>query len=618
MNAPAKMIVHSLAQGSAEWHAHRARCYNASDAAAMMGLDPHRSRTDLLDEMVRGLSADPSSFQQRIFDGGHRREGACRPVAESIVADDLYPVTASRDVGLARPLGASFDGLRMARTHSWEHKQLNEELRAALPHAGAEAVARNDAQRLPKRFRVQMQQGFIVCPTVDGCLFSASDCDEVGNVTDSRHCWYAPDPELGAEILAGWKQFEADLATHQPKAAAPVLVAAPVQALPAVAVQVAGEIAIRHNFDAFEVALRDFLEHRLIRQPQSDQDFADLDVQIKAMKGAEAALESAEQNWIAQIEAVGSAKRTKDMLHKLVRDNRLMAEKLLGSEKERRKAEIVSNGQKALQAHIDALHARLGKPYLPAIHADFAGAVRGLKSIASMEDKVATVLANAKIEANRIADQIDTNLKALRELASDYRALFADAAALVLKAPDDCRAVITARIAEHKAEQERRAAELAERERARIRQEEADRLARERREREDREAEERREQQEAELEHQQAAGSDYATDEAAASTAAFAQSVANAPAPNVVPMRPAASLAPAAPKSPPTVSITALNEALGLNVTANLLEKVGFQAATIQGKAGKFYSPNDLPAICLALAAYLDQRAEFFKQQQAA
>jgi hypothetical protein len=47
---------------------------------------------------------------------------------------------------------------------------------------------------------------------------------------------------------------------------------------------------------------------------------------------------------LAQIETVDSAKKTKDMLAKLVRDNRLMAEKLLASEKERRRGEIVAGG----------------------------------------------------------------------------------------------------------------------------------------------------------------------------------------------------------------------------------------------------------------------------------
>jgi hypothetical protein len=44
------------------------------------------------------------------------------------------------------------------------------------------------------------------------------------------------------------------------------------------------------------------------------------------------------------------------MLAKLVRDNRLMAEKLLASEKERRKGEIVAGGIKALREHVAALN----------------------------------------------------------------------------------------------------------------------------------------------------------------------------------------------------------------------------------------------------------------------
>jgi hypothetical protein len=108
-----------------------------------------------------------------------------------------------------------------------------------------------------------------------------------------------------------------------------VVVAAPVQALPVRRGPGHRRDRGPRQLRAFETALRDFLEHRLIREPKTDQDFADLDVQIKAMKGAEAALDSAEAQMLAQIQTVDAAKRTKDMLAKLVRDNRLMAEKLL-------------------------------------------------------------------------------------------------------------------------------------------------------------------------------------------------------------------------------------------------------------------------------------------------
>lgn len=593
-------ITHNLAQGSAPWDQFRLHHRGASEAAAALGLSKKVKRTELLHMKHTGLAREFSDWlQMNVLDKGHHVEALARPHIEKTIGDDLYPVTRSRG-----HLSASCDGLTMDDRRAFEHKQWAEEL-AAQVRAGI----------LPDEHAPQCQQILLVTGAEE-LHFVVSD----GTPDKMERLVVLPDQEWWERIVAGWAQFDEDLGAYTPPAAAPLLVAAPVQALPSVAVQVAGEIAIRHNFDAFEVALRDFLEHRLIRHPQSDQDFADLDVQIKAMKGAEAALESAEQNWIAQIEAVGNAKRTKDMLQKLVRDNRLMAEKLMANEKERRRSDIVAAGVKAFEDHIAALNTRLGRPYMPHIPADFAGCIKGMKSLASMEDKVATELARAKIAANEVADKIEINLRTLRELAADYRTLFNDAAALVLKQPDDCRAVVVARIAEHKAAEQKRADDLAEQARERIRKEEADRLAREQRERE---AAERREREQLEAAARQAAEAEKAAQPPAGSPIA-APAVSSpaaapaSPAPNVVPMQRQAAAPVAAPKSPPTVSITALNEALGLNVTASLLEKVGFPAASIQGKAGKFYSPTDLPAISRALASHLNQRAEFFEQQKAA
>lgn len=104
-------------------------------------------------------------------------------------------------------------------------------------------------------------------------------------------------------------------------------------ALPAVMVQVTGAISITDNFKLFEVALRDFVGNRLIRTPQTDQEFADLGEQIKSLKKAEAALDAAEASMLSQVASVDAMKRTKELLHKLARDNRLIAEKLLTEEK---------------------------------------------------------------------------------------------------------------------------------------------------------------------------------------------------------------------------------------------------------------------------------------------
>ena len=62
-----------LVQGSAEWLAHRAANFNASDAPAMLGCSPYKSRSQLLQEMKTGLAPEIDPATQRRFDDGTAR-----------------------------------------------------------------------------------------------------------------------------------------------------------------------------------------------------------------------------------------------------------------------------------------------------------------------------------------------------------------------------------------------------------------------------------------------------------------------------------------------------------------------------------------------------------------
>lgn len=449
---------HSEPQGSPEWHALRAKRFGASEAAAMMGVSPYMTRSELLRHKKTGIVPEVDAQTQRRFDDGHATEAAFRPVVERIIGQDLYPVVGTLEVdGL--PLLASFDGLTADDETGYEHKRINNDLRA---------LRDAEAPMVPEQYVWQLEQQMLVSGA-RGIWFCASD----GTEDDSLLIYYESDPELRAKLIAGWKQFAADLANYVEPEYIPAPVGKAVTSLPAVSVNVSGAIDVRDNFKVFAEALTDFVETRLIREPKTDQDFADLDLQIKALEEAEKALKGAEANMLSQVESVDLAKRTLDQLHKLARDNRLAAEKLLAAKKESIKADIVNEGRAALLEHVEALNKRLGKPYMPAAVADFAGAIKGKRTVTSLREAVAVTLANAKIAASATADKIDANLKTLRELAADHVFLFADTAQIVMKDNADLVLLINARIAEHKAAEEKRL----EAERERIRQEEVKKLA---------------------------------------------------------------------------------------------------------------------------------------------
>lgn len=453
------MKVLNLSQGTPEWHEARAKHFTASEAPAMAGVSKYTSRSDLLKQKKTGIAPEVSDHQQRIFDRGHAAEAAARSIAEEVIGEELFPCTATSD---EHPhLLASFDGVTMLGDAIWEHKHINDELR----HVNVDT--------LPEHYKVQMDQQLLVSGA-EKCLFMASN----GTKADCNWFWYESTPERFAALLAGWEQFKADLEAYEHKETAATVTAEPVLDLPSVSVRVTGELSIASNFSTFESALRDFVENRLIEKPETDQDFADLESQIKTLKKAEAALDAAEAQLISQVATVDELKRTKDLLHKLARDNRLRAEKLVKIEKENRKAQIVEQTDKAFTAWLNqqASPAPVNVHFAPAI------AMKGKKTISSLQSAADDALAAAKVEAKQQIDLFKSNRAMLKEKASEFDFLFRDWVQLIAKQPEDLESTIIARIAEH--EQREQAKLEAERERIRREEEakakaEAERLQRE-------------------------------------------------------------------------------------------------------------------------------------------
>lgn len=448
-----KIIQHQ--QGTPGWHAARAwPAHPASEAAIAMGLSPYKSRTDLLREKATGDVPDVDAGTQARFDAGHATEASARAILEAEIGDELYPVTATDDDGY---LLASSDGINMAGDVGFEHKLWSEERAAAL-RAG---------DLLPQDWP-QAEQNIRVFG-LDKLIFVVSD-----GTKDKRELLeYRAVPGRIEKVMAAWAQFDADLADFKPAEYIPAAVAAPTLALPALSIQVKGEIALIDNLPAFGEALTAFCK-RIPAKPSTDQEFADCKEACKRLQEAQDALDAAEAQALGQVATFDAMKRTKAMLWDLARTTRLATEKLVAAREQAIKGEIVQEGKDAFAAHIDGLNKRLGKPYMPAVAADFAGAAKNKRTIASLRSAVSDELARAKIAASAVADGIQVNLNTLRELAKDHAFLFADAGAIVLKAPDDLTALVKLRIAEHQAAEQKRL----DAEREKIRAEEAEKLAR--------------------------------------------------------------------------------------------------------------------------------------------
>jgi len=228
------MIIVNLQQGSPEWHSHRAKHFNASDAPAMMGVSKYKTRSELLKEMATGLKPEVDSFTQKRFDDGHKAEDGARAITEVALGEELYPVTGVLEVdGLQ--LSASFDGLTMDESLAFEHKLWNKEL--------AESV---NQKELPADYFWQLEHQLLVSGASE-VLFVCSDGTEENRVVMK----YTSFADRRAELIAGWKQFAIDLKnyTHTETKAGPTGKAP--ESLPALNIEVKGMVTAS-NIDAFK------------------------------------------------------------------------------------------------------------------------------------------------------------------------------------------------------------------------------------------------------------------------------------------------------------------------------------------------------------------------------
>lgn len=573
--------IDGLIQGSPEWQAWRQTVRSASEAPAMMGASPYVSRAELVKRYATGITPEVDAAAQRLFDKGHAVEPALRAIAEGIHGDEFYPAVAVSDDGY---LGASFDGVTMLDDAICEVKLAN---RAKMESIGDGFIPEGD--------RWQIVQQFAVCESATRCIYVCGDGTEEGSesLIIERADIEADIPKL----IAAWRQFDADVAAYVPEDAAPVVVANATESLPAVSVRMDGQIAVISNLDVFGERLAAFVAG-IDREPDTDQGFADAESAVKALKKAEDALTQAEESALAQIDPVEAMRRQVSNYRETARSTRLLLEKVVKTRKEQIRTEAVTKARDALREHVDAINKTLGKVRLPDVPADFGGVIKGLKTLASLRDAISTELARAKIEADRIANGIRTNLELLRTEAAGHESLFSDAQQLVTsKSEDDLRNLIKTRIADH---QQREQARL-DAERARIRAEEEARAQREADAKAEQERQRIRQEEQAKARQEADDRRRLEAHASAERSATAVESMARSEEPPKYDATPIKS----ANDDGARIRLGELNALIApLSISADGLAQLGFEHVATD-KAAKLYRASDLPRILGAMSRHL-------------
>jgi predicted phage-related endonuclease len=565
-------IFHELIQGSDAWLLFRQSHFGASEAAAALGLSSKVKRTELLHMKHTGTAKEFSDWvQEHILDHGHDVEKKARPIVEEMIAEDLYPVTCSYG-----DLSASCDGLTINDEIAFEHKQWNTGLAAAV-HAGV----------LPDEYMPQCQQVMLVTGAKK-VIFVVSD----GTRDQMEHMEVFPDEAWFDRIRAGWAQFAKDLATYVPAAVEVKPLGRTPETLPALRLEVTGMVTASN--------LAEFKDHALAvfaginRELTTDQQFADAEKTVKWCGEVESRLSAAKEHALSQTQSIDLLFKTIDDISAEARSVRLELDKLVSRRKVEIKENIILGGKRAYEQHIASLKEETGGPWIALPIPDFAGSAKGKRTMASIQDGVDTVLANAKIAADASAKAIRASLTCLREDAAGFEFLFSDKLALIGKPMDDLKLVIKTRIADHQAAEEKRREE----DRARIQAEEQKKA-------------EARVREQAAQEAAEAAVK--AAQEAAAAKAAEQPApVVTQAAPEPVFERPSIAVSrpvPAAHTDPvgaPTLRLGQINERLApIALSAEGLASLGFTHAATD-KAAKLYHESSFPLICAALVLHIE------------
>lgn len=436
------MRTHNVVQGSDEWIEIRGKYFTASEAPVIMAASSKMKRDDLLAIKAGYTEKEYSDWVQRnLFDKGHQAEAMARPIVESIIGEELYPVTGSEG-----PYLASFDGLTMMEDTGFEHKMWNEEL--------AECVRR---QELPAEYYWQLEHQLLVCADMQKVVFVVSD----GTLERFVSMEYTRVPGRREELERGWAQFKHDLDNYVhvviPEKPEPEAI----EAFPSLSIALVGEVK-SSNLPMYRSRAVAFIES-INTDLQTDEDFANAEEAVKFCERAEKEIDLVKSQALSQTNTIDELFRTMDQIREQLRQKRLTLDKLVKNRKETLKTEIINEARSALIADIAKANEEFRPVIVSGVTADFAGAAKNKRTFASLRSAVNDELTRARLALAARRDHVRASIKIIKDAGTDYRFLFNDIQDLVDKQHDHLAMIVKKRVDEHKAEQSRKIEEEAQR-----------------------------------------------------------------------------------------------------------------------------------------------------------
>ncbi len=388
-----------IIQGSPEWLDLRKQFRTASEASIMMGASKCATRNELIALSATGDEKEASSFLQRIFDQGHEVETRARPIAETLLGEELFPVVAIDDEGY---LLASFDGITMLEDTVWECKQWNQE-KAAQVRDGV----------LPECDRWQVVQQLVVSGA-DKCVYMVTDGEDKIETLE-----YQLHPGEKEKLIAGWRQFDKDVMEFQPVEVIVEPEGSAPDRLPALHIEVTGKVTSSNLAEFREQAMA--VIENISTDLKTDEDFANAAETVKWCKEAESRLAAAKEHALSRTVDIYEMQNTIDDISATCRAKRLELEKLVTARKKVIRETMLFEAKTAISEYLSEAQNKF---------TDFG----------------ITAIASAKIDIDTQANVISKNLETLQEQAASLTFLFNDLNQLVFKPAEDFKAVVQLRI----------------------------------------------------------------------------------------------------------------------------------------------------------------------------
>jgi len=404
------MKIHKLTQGSAEWHKFRAAHDTASEAPTIMGKG-YKSRNVFIKEQATGIEEEISDFVQRLFDQGHEAERLARPICEKLFKKKFSAVTGTHDKN--EKLSASLDGLSVCETVIWEHKLWNK----TLPKQIA-------AEKLDPKYSWQLEQQLYVSGA-DYAIITCSDGTEENMV----HMEYRPVNGRVKKLLAAWDQYHDDLQEYIDNMGDSVIEGEAVEIkqtkieyLPVLAYEMNG-MAVSSNLADYKKAALVILKDSE-KKIETDQDFADADKLSKELRSSEKALKELRAKLKTEAVDINALDEDLAELQEIVRKGALNGENQVKARKLEIREEKIVKYKKEFDSAFDEVNQSLGNFHMPKPVADFGLAMKGLKTLESLDNACNDHLSELEVECKIHHDRVSSNAIHYAKEAKDFEYLF--------------------------------------------------------------------------------------------------------------------------------------------------------------------------------------------------